>query len=155
MQGCLALLCTPICKIPLVGFAGTLRRSEIVGLEASDVTFGAEGLRLVIEEGLEKRHQRHRAASAALLEGLLPLGFEPLVDAAYRLPMLSTLRLPAHVRERGEADLRRALLDHHDIEVGAGLGALAGSVWRIGLMGENARTECVDRLVEALREELA
>ena len=115
----------------------------------------AEGLRLVIEEGLEKRHRRHRAAAGALLEGLLPLGFEPLVDAAYRLPMLSTLRLPAHVRERGEADLRRALLDRHDIEVGAGLGALAGSVWRIGLMGENARTECVDRLVEALHEELA
>jgi alanine-glyoxylate transaminase/serine-glyoxylate transaminase/serine-pyruvate transaminase len=113
----------------------------------------AEGLRLVAEEGLEKRHRRHESAARALLEGLAPLGFEPLVEAACRLPMLTTVRLPAWVEARGEAQVRRALLDRHDIEVGAGLGALAGRVWRIGLMGENARSECVERLIEALRDE--
>jgi alanine-glyoxylate transaminase/serine-glyoxylate transaminase/serine-pyruvate transaminase len=55
----------------------------------------------------------------------------------------------------GEAALRRRLLEHHGIEVGAGLGPLAGSLWRIGLMGENARPENVQRLLSALREELA
>ena len=56
--------------------------------------------------------------------------------------------------ERGEAKLRARLLSTHDIEVGAGLGVLAGRIWRIGLMGENARTTHVDRLLEALRAEL-
>jgi alanine-glyoxylate transaminase/serine-glyoxylate transaminase/serine-pyruvate transaminase len=56
------------------------------------------------------------------------------------------------VRAAGEAKLRRRLLDDHGIEVGGGLGKLAGSVWRVGLMGENARVENVARLVEALRK---
>jgi alanine-glyoxylate transaminase/serine-glyoxylate transaminase/serine-pyruvate transaminase len=114
----------------------------------------AEGLRVVAEEGLEKRYHRHASTARELIAGLAPLGFEPLVEAEHRLPMLTTVRLPDSVTERGEAKVRRALLDRHDIEVGAGLGALAGRVWRIGLMGENARSECVDRLLEALRAEL-
>jgi alanine-glyoxylate transaminase/serine-glyoxylate transaminase/serine-pyruvate transaminase len=65
---------------------------------------------------------------------------------------LTTLRLPEAVRARGEAKLRRQLLDEHGIEVGGGLGKLAGSVWRVGLMGENARVENVEQLVEALRK---
>ena len=77
----------------------------------------------------------------------------------HRLPPLSTMRLPDSVLawngDAGEAGLRRRLLDAHDIEVGGGLGPLAGKVWRIGLMGENARKENVDRLVAALQQELA
>jgi alanine-glyoxylate transaminase/serine-glyoxylate transaminase/serine-pyruvate transaminase len=61
------------------------------------------------------------------------------------------LRLPARVLERGEAALRRRLLDREGIEVGGGLGKLAGQVWRVGLMGENARVENVARLAGALR----
>ena len=64
--------------------------------------------------------------------------------------MLTSVRLPERVIRDGEAALRRRLLDRHDIEVGGGLGKLAGSVWRIGLMGENARAEVVDRLLAAL-----
>ena len=67
------------------------------------------------------------------------LGFTPLVAAPYRLPMLTTLRLPDAVVRRGEAALRRALLERYGVEVGGGLGKLAGQVWRVGLMGENAR----------------
>ncbi|MDG2335838.1 MAG: alanine--glyoxylate aminotransferase family protein [Myxococcota bacterium] len=115
----------------------------------------AEGLARVLDEGMEKREIRHRDAAAYLVESLRPLGFEPLVAEKYRLPMLSTLKLPPSIAERGEARVRKDLLDAHGIEVGAGLGALAGNVWRVGLMGENARRESVDALRSALESELA
>jgi alanine-glyoxylate transaminase/serine-glyoxylate transaminase/serine-pyruvate transaminase len=111
----------------------------------------AEALRVVEEEGMPAREHRHRAAAAALIEQLATLGFTPLVAPEVRLPTLTTLCLPEAVRTRGEAKLRRQLLDEHGIEVGGGLGKLAGSVWRVGLMGENARAANVARLVEALR----
>ena len=114
----------------------------------------AEGLARVMEEGMEKRALRHQEAAEHLLERLAPLGFTPLVAAEYRLPMLTTLELPESVVERGEARVRRDLLDRHGIEVGAGLGALAGRVWRVGLMGENAREDAVDALHAALEVEL-
>ncbi len=113
-----------------------------------------EGLRLIEEEGLEQRIARHRDAAEELIAGLAELGFEPLVDPAHRLPMLSSVRLPEAVKKSGEAALRRTLLSDYQIEVGGGLGALAGEIWRIGLMGENARRESVERLLEALRKEL-
>ncbi len=110
----------------------------------------AEALRLVQAEGMPAREARHRAAAAALIERLDPLGFTPLVAPELRLPPLTTLRLPEAVVAKGEASLRRRLLEEHDIEVGGGLGKLAGSVWRVGLMGENARREHVERLAGAL-----
>ena len=112
----------------------------------------AEGLEIVLEEGLEARFARHRRASEALLEALLPLGFAPLVEAPLRLPPLTTLRLTEAVVRRGEAALRRQLLDEHGIEVGGGLGKLGGQIWRVGLMGENARGAPVARLAAALRD---
>ena len=112
----------------------------------------AEALRLVEAEGMAARERRHRAAAAELIERLAPFGFTPLVAPEVRLPTLTTLRLPEAVLARGEAKLRRALLDAHGIEVGGGLGKLAGGVWRIGLMGENARVEHVERLADALGE---
>ena len=121
--------------------------SAILGLAA--------GLQLVEEEGMEARTARHRSAAKALIEGARKLGFEPLVDEAFRLPMLTTLRLPDRVVGLGEAAVRRALLDRHGIEVGGGLGKLAGQVWRVGLMGENAREENVATLLAALEQELA
>jgi alanine-glyoxylate transaminase / serine-glyoxylate transaminase / serine-pyruvate transaminase len=114
----------------------------------------AEALRLVAAEGMEARAERHRAAAAALLEGVAPLGFEPLVAEPHRLPMLCALRVPERVAAAGEAGLRRQLLDKYGIEVGGGLGPLAGRIWRIGLMGENARIANVERLLCALRREL-
>jgi alanine-glyoxylate transaminase/serine-glyoxylate transaminase/serine-pyruvate transaminase len=114
----------------------------------------AEGLRIVEEEGMALREQRHRAASAHLLEGLSHLGFEPLVDAPWRLPQLNAVRLPERLVEEGETQLRRRLLESYGIEVGGGLGVLAGKIWRVGLMGENARNDRVDRLLHALQDEL-
>jgi alanine-glyoxylate transaminase/serine-glyoxylate transaminase/serine-pyruvate transaminase len=112
----------------------------------------AAGVDLALEEGLAARFERHVAAAARLIDGLGPLGFECLVDAADRLPMLTSVRLPERVQTLGEAAVRARLLDEFGIEVGAGLGPLAGEIWRIGLMGENARPEIVDRLLEALRK---
>jgi len=116
----------------------------------------AEALRRVLAEGMEARAARHREAAASLVAALEPLGFSPLVDEPHRLPPLTSLLVPASVRERpgGEAGLRRALLERHGIEVGGGLAALAGRIWRIGLMGENARKENVERLLGALEQEL-
>jgi alanine-glyoxylate transaminase/serine-glyoxylate transaminase/serine-pyruvate transaminase len=111
----------------------------------------AEGLCIIEEEGMEARAERHRRAAAALIASLAPLGFEPLVAEEHRLPSLTTMRLPDTVLQAGEARVRRQLLEDHGIEVGGGLGKLAGSIWRIGLMGENAREENVERLVAALR----
>ncbi len=114
----------------------------------------SEGLRIVEEEGMDARRRRHRDASEQLLRGLEPLGFAPLVPEPHRLPQLNAVRLPAGIDEAGEAALRRRLLEQHGIEVGGGLGKLAGRIWRIGLMGENARPEVVARLLEALASEL-
>jgi alanine-glyoxylate transaminase/serine-glyoxylate transaminase/serine-pyruvate transaminase len=110
-----------------------------------------EGLRIIDDEGMEARAERHRRAAVALVASLAPLGFEPLVVEGSRLPSLTTMRLPEAILAEGEAKERRRLLEENGIEVGAGLGKLAGNVWRIGLMGENAREENIERLVAALR----
>ena len=89
-----------------------------------------------------------------MIDSVEPLGFKPLVAEAHRLPMLTSLVLPESVLAQGEASVRGRLLERHGIEVGAGLGALAGKIWRVGLMGENARLNHVERLTTALREEL-
>jgi alanine-glyoxylate transaminase/serine-glyoxylate transaminase/serine-pyruvate transaminase len=106
-----------------------------------------ESLRGILAEGLEERFDRHARAHAALVEGLEPLGFRFLVSPPIRLPMLNAVIPGAH----DEARLRHRLLVEHGIEVGGGLGKLAGKVWRIGLMGENARPAVVERLLAALR----
>jgi alanine-glyoxylate transaminase/serine-glyoxylate transaminase/serine-pyruvate transaminase len=114
----------------------------------------AEGLRLIEQEGMEIRTKRHEESAKALIEGLAPLGFTPLVDEPIRLPPLTALRVPEALRGDGEAKLRGRLLDGYNIEVGGGLGTLAGHIWRIGLMGENARLTNVEALLNALRREL-
>jgi alanine-glyoxylate transaminase/serine-glyoxylate transaminase/serine-pyruvate transaminase len=141
-----------------LGLLGAYYGSERVYHHTAPVSaiFGlAEGLRMVEEEGMEARAERHREVARALVECVQPLGFEPLVEERHRLPMLTTLRLPPGVLERGEAALRRRLLERYGIEVGGGLGKLAGRVWRVGLMGENARLTHVEALLHALRRELA
>lgn len=106
-----------------------------------------QGLTDLKAEGLEASWERHRAMHERLAEGLEGLGLEFLVEKPYRLPQLNTVRVPVDV---DEAAIRARLLNDYDIEIGAGLGALAGKVWRIGLMGHTARKENVDRLLDAL-----
>jgi alanine-glyoxylate transaminase/serine-glyoxylate transaminase/serine-pyruvate transaminase len=81
--------------------------------------------------------------------GLETLGLSMLVAPESRLPMLNAVRVPEGV---DEAAVRARLLKEFDIEIGAGLGPLAGKIWRIGLMGHTARAENVDRLLDALKK---
>jgi alanine-glyoxylate transaminase/serine-glyoxylate transaminase/serine-pyruvate transaminase len=111
-----------------------------------------EALRIVLEEGLEPRFARHRRHSAALMAGLAALGCEPQAAEGHRLPSLNCVKTPPGVEE---APIRKALLLEHDIEIGGGLGPLAGKVWRIGLMGESAREANVFAVLGAIEEELA
>ncbi|WP_417685811.1 pyridoxal-phosphate-dependent aminotransferase family protein [Roseibium sp.] len=105
------------------------------------------GLSDLLEEGLEASWIRHRALHDRLADALQELGLEFLVDEAHRLPQLNTVLVPHDI---DEAFVRAELLNKHDIEIGAGLGNLAGKVWRIGLMGQTARPESVERLVDML-----
>lgn len=106
-----------------------------------------EGLRLILEEGLEARWARHAEAGAHLQAGLTERGFGMLADAEYRLPQLTSTVLPDGF---DDAATRGRLLDEHAIEVGGGLGPLAGQVWRIGMMGHGATIEAADRLLAAI-----
>jgi alanine-glyoxylate transaminase / serine-glyoxylate transaminase / serine-pyruvate transaminase len=106
-----------------------------------------EALRLVQEEGLEARFERHRATSALLWAGLEDLGLELIVPADHRLPTLTTVAVPDGV---DEAAIRRRLLVEYNIEVAGGLGAFKGKAWRIGLMGYSCRRENVTLLLAAL-----
>jgi len=111
-----------------------------------------EALRIVHEEGLDARFARHRRHSAALMAGLVALGCAPQAQEGRRLPTLNCVKVPAGVEE---AAVRKSLLAEHDIEIGGGLGPLAGKVWRIGLMGEGARQESVLVVLAALEQALA
>jgi len=107
-----------------------------------------ESLRRLLAEGLEPAWRRHRETHDYLARRLEALGFSFVVDEEYRLPQLNTVWIPESVED---APTRRKLLDDFGIEIGGGLGPLAGKIWRIGLMGETCRTENVDRLVDALQ----
>ena len=109
-----------------------------------------EALRLVEEEGLERRFARHARLSAALLAGLEPLGLSPYPRRTDRLPTLNCIGLPEGLDEAG---VRNALLQEFGIEIGGGLGPLQGKVWRIGLMGESATLSHVLLLLQALEDQ--
>ena len=111
-----------------------------------------EALVMLQEEGLEAAWARHQANHERLRDGLQQLGLGLLVDERYRLPQLNAVIVPEGVAEAG---VRAQLLDQHGIEIGAGLGPLAGKIWRVGLMGASSRPEAVDRLLQALGEILA
>lgn len=108
-----------------------------------------QALAVVLEEGLEQRQARHRDAANHLIEKLGGMSFSPVVKAEDRLHPLTTLYLPEGM---DEADLRRQLLQIHNIEVGGGLGPLAGKIWRIGLMGYNATRTNVEILAACLAD---
>jgi alanine-glyoxylate transaminase/serine-glyoxylate transaminase/serine-pyruvate transaminase len=111
-----------------------------------------EALRLVAEEGLANCWQRHQKNVEYLWEGLEDLGLKLHVEREFRLATLTTVCIPEGVDGKAVA---RQLLNEHNIEIGGGLGELAGKVWRVGLMGFNSRKESVDRLLGALQEVLS
>ena len=117
-----------------------------------NMNFGMrEALRLLAEEGLEVSWSRHRSNAELLWAGLERLGLELHAPEHLRLPTLTTVRIPEGVD--GKA-FTLHLLNKHGIEVGGGLGALAGKVWRIGLMGYNSQPENVEKLLNLFETEL-
>ena len=110
-----------------------------------------EGLRLIATEGLDKIWIRHKVNSQRLCNGLIELGLELHVPKEYRLPTLTTVKIPPGV----DGDLfRNHLLNEFGIEIGNGLGSLSGKIWRIGLMGYNSTDQNVDRLLNLFDTEL-
>ena len=107
-----------------------------------------ESLVMVQEEGLENAWARHQQNHLALRAGLEALGIEFLVAEQERLPQLNSVYIPQGV---DDALVRTRLLNEFDLEIGAGLGALAGKVWRIGLMGHASSSKNVDFCLNALK----
>jgi alanine-glyoxylate transaminase/serine-glyoxylate transaminase/serine-pyruvate transaminase len=107
------------------------------------------GLGAVLAEGLEAANARHAECGALLQAGLEKLGFRLFAEEGHRLPELTTAWVPDGV---DEAAVRRRLLERYGIEIGGGLGAYAGKVWRIGCMGHTARVRNVTLLLGALEE---
>ena len=106
-----------------------------------------EALRIIAEEGLEARFARHMLNHRALVAGVEGMGLSMLVAEGERLPMLNAVQIP-----EGADDLkvRKALLNDFGMEIGGGLGDLAGKVWRVGLMGHASRRRNVFLFLSAL-----
>jgi len=111
-----------------------------------------EAVSIILEEGLDNCFARHDLNHRALKAGLAALGMEYAAQEGHQLPMLNAVRVPAGV---DEAKIRSDLLTRFGIEIGAGLGAFKGNVWRIGLMGYGARPANVYLVLSALEQLLA
>ena len=111
-----------------------------------------EALVMLEEEGLENAWARHQKHHLALRAGLEAMGIGFLVDEESRLPQLNSVFIPEGV---DDAAVRTALLKNYNLEIGAGLGALAGKVWRIGLMGTACTQKNVMLCLDALENTLA
>jgi alanine-glyoxylate transaminase/serine-glyoxylate transaminase/serine-pyruvate transaminase len=109
----------------------------------------AEGLRVIVDEGLENTFTRIRGNAETLWRGLEEMDMPPFVPIEYRLPPLTTAQVPTGVDPH---QVRSRLLNEYNIEIAAGFGALKDKVWRIGLMGYSSRKENVTLLLGALRE---
>ncbi|KZX47381.1 alanine--glyoxylate aminotransferase family protein [Haloarcula hispanica] len=106
-----------------------------------------EALRLVAEEGIEERWDRHLRVAGALKAGVEGMGLEMNAPDDFWLPSLNTVRVPDGV---DDGAVIQHLLDEYDLEIASGLGALAGDIWRIGCMGHSARRQNVSYLLTAL-----
>ena len=110
-----------------------------------------ESLVMLTEEGLENSWSRHKENHLLLKAGLSELGISYLVDESSRLPQLNSVYIP---EGSDDAQVRSSLINDFNIEIGAGLGDLAGKIWRIGLMGHTSRKENVELCLKALKDVL-
>jgi len=111
-----------------------------------------EALVMLKEEGLEQSWARHRRNHLAFAAGIEAMGLSFVVDSEYRLPQLNAVTVPENI---DEAEVRSRLLADYGLEIGAGLGNLAGKVWRIGLMGFASNQKNVLLCLTALDEVLS
>lgn len=131
----------------LLGYWGASTRTYHHTAPTNSLFALHEALLLVREEGLENSWARHHRHHLALKAGLEAMGLEFLVEEKYRLPQMNAVRCPEGV---DEAQVRRALLNEFSLEIGAGLGPLAGEIWRFGLMGYSCRPDNVMLCLSAL-----
>lgn len=110
-----------------------------------------EALLILKEEGLENAWSRHKENSEKFIAKLAQLGLKPLVPEGERIPNLISVIVPDGV---DEAKVRTDLLKIHNMEIGSGLGDLAGKIWRIGLMGYNSNEKMIDYCIAALKDVL-
>ncbi|RKU16505.1 alanine--glyoxylate aminotransferase [Candidatus Poribacteria bacterium] len=106
-----------------------------------------EALRVVVEEGLSPRYQRHERNAKALIAGAEAIGLQPAATENHRAPMLTTLLIPDGI---DDATIRKRLIQDYGIEIGGGLGIFAGKAWRIGLMGDAANEQNVLLVLNAI-----
>ena len=111
-----------------------------------------ESLRMMMEEGLDNRIQRHARVAAGFRAGAEALGLTLLAEEGHRLNPLTTVSIPEGI---DDGKVRRILLNDYEIEIGGGLGEFAGKAWRVGLMGESARERNVFAVLSALETILA
>lgn len=111
-----------------------------------------EALRVIHEERLEKRFQRHSTNGAAMSAGLKAMGLKLLAQEGYHTPMLTTVGIPDGVADKS---VRKKLLERYSIELGGGLGDFKGKAWRVGLMGYSSTKRNVLSLLSALESILA
>ena len=110
-----------------------------------------ESLVMLQEEGIENSWKRHAAMHTMLRDGAEAMGLRFLVDEDFRLPQLNSICIPEGV---DEAAVRTVLLNDYDLEIGAGLGELAGKVWRVGLMGQASIERNVRLFLDAMKAAL-
>jgi (S)-ureidoglycine-glyoxylate aminotransferase len=122
------------------------------GMSTHMLLAAREAMRIVVDEGLQARWDRHRQASRAVRAGLEAMGLTLFGDRAHSVPMISLVRVPDGV---DEASVRDLLLRDHGIEIMAAFGPLRGRVWRIGTMGTNARLPSVVAVLSGLETVLA
>jgi len=131
----------------LLGYWGATTRTYHHTAPTNSLFALHEALLLIREEGLENSWARHHRHHVALKAGLEAMGMQMLVAEKYQLPQMNAVRCPEGV---DEAKVRRTLLSEFSIEIGAGLGPLAGKIWRIGIMGYSCKPENVMLCLSAL-----
>jgi alanine-glyoxylate transaminase/serine-glyoxylate transaminase/serine-pyruvate transaminase len=133
----------------LLGYWGETTRTYHHTAPTNSLFALHEALLLIREEGLENAWVRHTRHHIALKAGLEAMGLKFLVKEEYQLPQMNAVHIPEAIRAR-EAEVRKTLLSEFGLEIGAGLGPLAGKIWRIGLLGYSCRPDNVMLCLSAL-----
>jgi len=133
----------------LLGYWGASTRTYHHTAPTNSLFALHEALVLIREEGLENAWARHERNHVALKAGLEAMGLKYLVKEQYQLPQMNAVHIPEAIQSR-EAEVRKTLLTEFGLEIGAGLGPLAGKIWRIGIMGYSCRPDNVMLCLSAL-----
>lgn len=133
----------------LLGYWGATNRTYHHTAPTNSLYALHEALLILREEGIENSWARHHRHHLALKAGLEAMGLKYLVKEGYRLPQMNAVHIPEQIRPK-EAEVRKTLLNEFNLEIGAGLGPLAGKIWRIGIMGYSCKPENVMLCLSAL-----